>query len=169
MDLTESLRKLSGQISRLSPKKQEILSSWIGVWADYLRYESAFDPTRLMEYSRGDIVHVHLGCNVGNEEGGARYAVVIEKDNPKTSKVITVIPLSTLDEKKGRDSLHVTEVYLGKVVPDSDLEAYALVQCIKSISKIRIIRPKTVSQGVYHLSDEQMSRIDEKMKELFFE
>jgi len=169
MNITESLDKLKDQLTRLSPKKQEIFSNWISVWADYLRYEPGFDPTRLMEYRRGDIVHVHLGCNVGNEEGGARYAVVIEKNNPITSKVVAVIPLSTLDEKKSRDNLHFTDVYLGKVIPHSDLEAYALVQCIRSISKIRIIRPKTVSQGVYRLTDEQMSWIDDKMKELYLQ
>ena len=169
MNITESLDKLKDQLTRLSPKKQEIFLNWISVWADYLRYEPGFDPTRLMEYRRGDIVHVHLGCNVGNEEGGARYAVIIEKNNPITSKVVAVIPLSTLDEKKSRDKLHFTDVYLGKVIPHSDLEAYALVQCIRSISKIRIIRPKTVSQGVYRLTDEQMSGIDDKMKELYLQ
>ena len=168
MTVMESIEKLKEQIDKLSPKKQEILSSWIGVWADYLKYESAFDPARLMEYRRGDIVHVHLGVNVGNEEGGARYAVVVDKNNPRTSKVITVIPLSTLDEKKGRVDLRSTDVYLGKTIPGSDLEAYALTHCIRSISKIRIIRPKNVSQGVYRLSDEQMYAIDAKMKELFF-
>jgi len=168
MDIGEALDKLDDQIAKLSPKKQEILSSWISVWADYLKFESSFDPERLMEYRRGDIIHAHLGVNVGNEEGGARYAVVVDKNNPKTSKVITVIPLSTLDEKKGRDDLRSTDVYLGKTIPGSDLEAYALTHCIRSISKIRIIRPKNVSQGVYRLSDEQMYAIDAKMKELFF-
>jgi len=169
MSVNEALEKLKDQITRLSPKKQDILAKWIGVWADYLKYEASFDPSRLMEYRRGDILHVHLGYNVGNEEGGARYAVVVEKNNPITSKVITVIPISTLDEKKSRDDLRFTEVYLGKIIPESELEAYALVLCIRNISKIRIIRPKTVSQGVYRLSEEQMSVIDEKMKELFFQ
>ena len=168
MTVMESIEKLKDQIAKLTPKKQEVLSSWISVWADYLKFESSFDPERLMEYRRGDIVHTHLGVNVGNEEGGARYAVVVDKNNPKTSKLITVIPLSTLDEKKGRDDLRSTDVYLGKTIPGSDLEAYALIHCIRSISKIRIIRPKAVSQGVYRLSDEQMRDIDEKMKELFF-
>jgi len=167
MNIIEALEKLKDQISSLSPKKQDILSNWISVWADYLRYEPAFEPTRLMEYRRGDIVHVHLGYNVGNEEGGTRYAVVIEKNNPHTSKVIAIIPLSTLDEKKGKDNLHFTDVYLGKIIPDSDSEAYALVGGIRSISKIRIIRPKTVSQGVYRLTDEQMTSINDKMKELY--
>lgn len=52
--------------------------------------------------------------------------------------------------------------------PDFDLEAYALQPYIRSISKIRIIRLKTVSQGAYHLTDERLLYINEKMKELFF-
>ena len=82
MDIGEALDKLDDQIAKLSPKKQEILSSWISVWADYLKFESSFEPERLMEYRRGDIVHAHLGVNVGNEEGGARYAVMVDKNNP---------------------------------------------------------------------------------------
>ena len=114
MTVMESIEKLKDQIDKLLPKKQEILSRWISVWADYLKFESSFEPERLMEYRRGDIVHAHLGVNVGNEEGGARYAVVIDKSNPRTSKVITVIPLSTLDEKKGRGDLRSTDVYFGE-------------------------------------------------------
>lgn len=168
MSIAEAFEKLEGQISKLSPGKQTVLSNWIGVWADYLKYESSFDPTRLMEYRRGDIIHIHMGVNVGNEEGGTRYAVVVENGNPHSSKVITVIPLSTLADKKSRNELRFTDVYLGKVIPGSDLEGYALVNSIRSISKIRIIRPKAVSQGVYRLTDEQMIMIDSKMKELFF-
>lgn len=167
MNIVDALGKLKDQILRLSPKMQEIVSDWICVWADYLRYEAAFDPTRLMEYRRGDILHVHLGVNVGDEEGGARYAVVVDHNNPKTSKVITIIPLSSLDEKKSKDDLRFTDVYLGRIIPDSNLEAYALVKCIRSISKIRIIRPKNISQGVYRLTDEQMAGIDDKIRELY--
>lgn len=165
--MTEALEKLSAQMERLSPKKREILANWLGVWADYLKYESSFDPNRLMEYRRGDIVHVQLGCNVGHEEGGARYAVVVENNNPRSSKVITVVPLSTLNENKSRDALRPTDVYLGKTIPGSDLEAYALANCIRSISKIRIIRPKAAEQGVYRLNDEQLSGLDGKIKELY--
>jgi len=168
MNINESMDKLREQISKLSPGKQGVLSNWLGVWADYLKYESSFDPSRLMEYRCGDIIHVHLGCNVGSEEGSARYAVVVDKSNPITSKIITVIPLSTLDEKKGKDDLRFAEMHLGKTILSSESETYALVQCIRSISKIRIIRPKAVSQGVYRLTDEQMSDIDDKMRELFF-
>jgi len=44
-----------------------------------------------VEYRRGDIIHAYPGMNAGTEEGGARYAVVVDKNNPSTSKVITVI------------------------------------------------------------------------------
>lgn len=167
MAVYEALTKLKEQILTLSPKKQEIVSAWIEVWANYLRYEASFDPKRLMEYQRGDILHVHLGVNVGGEEGGTRYAVVVDRQNPITSKVITVIQLSSLDAKKTRESLSSTEVYLGRIIPDSPLEACALVKCIRSISKIRIIRPKNPSQGVYRLTDDQMAAVDEKMREMY--
>ncbi len=33
----------------------------------------------LRRYKRGEIVKVHLGFNVGSEEGGLHYAVVLDK------------------------------------------------------------------------------------------
>ena len=50
----------------------------------------------LRRYKRGEIVKVHLGFNVGSEEGGLHYAVVLDKNNAKSSPVITIIPLTSV-------------------------------------------------------------------------
>ena len=40
-----------------------------------------------------------FGFNVGSEYGGLHYAVVIDKDNNLSSPVVTVVPLSSTDNK----------------------------------------------------------------------
>ena len=58
--------------------------------------EKQFDPKKLIKYRRGNIVSVHLGYNIGSEQGGLHYGLVIDNNNEKSSKVITIIPLRCL-------------------------------------------------------------------------
>ena len=62
---------------------------------------------------RGEIVKVHLGFNIGSEEGGLHYAVVIEKNNPKSSPVVTVVPLTSIKPSTNLERLHSGNVFLG--------------------------------------------------------
>ncbi|MBC7325001.1 MAG: type II toxin-antitoxin system PemK/MazF family toxin, partial [Moorella sp. (in: Bacteria)] len=123
--------------------------------------ELFFNPQRLLRYSRGDIVFLDFGFNVGTEFGGLHWAVVIE-DNPKTSGNVTVVPLSSLDKNKSIENLHRGEVYLGYIQgPGKQLPTYAKVNQIRAVSKIRIYKPKRVSDGLYRLTNEQLDKIDE--------
>ena len=63
-----------------------------------------------MSYRRGDIVKVHLGYRIGNEEGGLHFAVVVDRHNSKKSGVLTVVPLTS--KKKGK-KLNANNVDLG--------------------------------------------------------
>jgi hypothetical protein len=76
-------------------KKAKLLSYWISDYARMLKQEETFLPEKLKRYKRGEIVKVDLGYNIGNEEGGLHYAVVLDKENRLHSGVITVIPLSS--------------------------------------------------------------------------
>lgn len=51
-------------------KRAKILSFWLKQYVKYLKEEKNFNPAGLKEYSRGDIIKVNLGYNVGSEEGG---------------------------------------------------------------------------------------------------
>lgn len=82
-----------------SYKKAYNISSWINAYTNYLRFENHFLPTKNIAYSRGDIVKVNFGYNVGNELGGIHYAVVIDNNNKHRSGMITVIPLSSTKER----------------------------------------------------------------------
>lgn len=91
-------------------KKAALITYWIRDFCQYIKWEDNFNPKKLKRYERGDIIKVNLGFNVGNEEGGLHYAVVINNSNPLSSGVITIIPLSSV--KKG-ESIYPDDIDLG--------------------------------------------------------
>lgn len=116
----QAIHMLDGYISNLAADpdsktqgKADKLSYWIKDWTKFLEYEPCFNASRLRRYKRGEIVKVHLGYNVGSEEGGLHYCVVIEKDNSRNSPVLTVIPLTSIKQKTDLENLHPGEVDLG--------------------------------------------------------
>ena len=91
-------------------KEEKKQTYWVRDYSRYLNFEDIFKPNKLKEYKRGDIIKVNFGFNLGNEEGGLHYALVVENGNSQSSGVVTVIPLST--EKPGEE-LSNYEVSLG--------------------------------------------------------
>jgi mRNA-degrading endonuclease toxin of MazEF toxin-antitoxin module len=162
--LDAALANLKKQILGIDLKKQKILAAWINVWASYIRTEETFNPTALRKYKRGEIIHLNLGYNIGSELGGTRYAVVVEANNSQNNKTVVVVPISALKNGKTKDDLHFTEVYLGAVIPNSRKESYARTSHIRGVSKMRIIKPKKYSDGIYRLNDDLLNEIDEKVK-----
>ncbi len=81
-------------------KKVHLLSYWFEDFAKYHNDSKDFDPTQLRKYKRGSIIKANLGFNIGNEENGLHYCIVIDKNNPISSGTLTVIPLSTIKETK---------------------------------------------------------------------
>lgn len=165
--LKRAMQTLSGSVSEMPAKQQNIFADWLTTWAKYLKFERTFKPERLKYYKRGDIVHVHFGFNVGSEQGGAHYAVVVDNNNNRTNGCVVVVPISSLEAGRSPDSLHGSEVYLGKIIPGSDIESYAQPLQIRCISKLRIIKPKTDSDTSYILNARLMDIIDSKIIELF--
>ena len=93
--------------------KSDKLSYWIEDWTTFLEFESEFSPKSLRRYKRGEIIKAHLGYNVGSEEGGLHYCVVVEKNNSKNSPIVTVVPLTSIKSKTDLNKLHKGNVYLG--------------------------------------------------------
>ena len=52
--------------------KADKLCYWLEDYMKFLEYEPQFSPTSLRRYKRGEIIKVHLGYNIGSEEGGLR-------------------------------------------------------------------------------------------------
>lgn len=93
--LNDFLTNLAG----VHPKKTDLISYWLHTYTNYIKFEDSFDPKKNKRYERGEIVKVDFGFNVGSEYGGLHYAVVLDKKNDRSSPVITVIPLSSTDNK----------------------------------------------------------------------
>ncbi len=90
-------------------KKADLISYWLESFSLYVSSEEKFDPRRLIRYSRGDVIRLNLGFNIGNEMGGLHFALALDNANHQQSGVITVIPLSSTD---GR-TIHSNNVDLG--------------------------------------------------------
>lgn len=77
-------------------KKGANLVYWLDQYIDYIKQREYFQSRRLIKYERGQIIKVNLGFNVGREEGGLRYAVVLDNNNSQASDVVTVVPLTSV-------------------------------------------------------------------------
>ena len=93
--------------------KADKLSYWIEDWVTFLNFETAFSPSSLRRYKRGEIIKAHLGYNVGSEEGGLHYCVVVDKKNSKNSPVVTVVPLTSVKSKTDLQHLHLGNINIG--------------------------------------------------------
>lgn len=114
--LNKMEKYLDSLIDDSDPKangKADKLSYWLEDWTKFLDFESSFSPSSLRRYKRGEIIKAHLGYNVGSEEGGLHYCVVVEKNNSKNSPVLTVVPLTSLKKKNDINHLHKGCIYLG--------------------------------------------------------
>lgn len=94
------------------------LSYWLRDYASYLEFEKEFDPKKNKRYKRGEIIKANLGYNIGSEEGGLHYCVIIDADNKQSSPIVTVIPLTSLKDGKA-DKLPRSSVYIGTEIFDS--------------------------------------------------
>lgn len=92
-------------------KRADLISYWIKDFQQYIAQERSFDASKIKSYKRGDVVKVNLGFNVGSEQGGLRYAIVLDKNNHHNSKTITVIPLTS---QKNQKEVNPRDVFLGK-------------------------------------------------------
>ena len=116
----EAISKLSSYLDFLieseNPKllgKSDKLSHWLKDWVSFLDFETEFSPSSLRRYKRGEIIKAHLGFNVGSEEGGLHYCVVMDKNNSKNSPIVTVIPLTSVKKTTDLSKLHPGNIYLG--------------------------------------------------------
>lgn len=112
-NLNEYITSLINSSDGKIRSKADKLSYWVEDWVTFLQFESNFSPSSLRRYKRGEIVKAHLGYNVGSEEGGLHYCIVIDKNNSKNSPVVTVVPLTSIKESTDLSHLHKGNINLG--------------------------------------------------------
>lgn len=165
-EMSDMLENIKNTVQTLPDKQQHILFEWFGVWEKYISFEKNFKPNKLLYYKRGEIVLADFGYNIGSELGGKHYAVVIENNNNKANNTVVVIPISSIADDREKP-LHKSEVFLGEIIPGSGVNSYAMPLQIRPISKLRIIKPKTKNDKTIKISNEYLTKIDDKIKELF--
>lgn len=167
--LNTALQNLKLAIQNKPAKTQQILAEWIDTWSKMLKREANFSPSYLPYYKRGDIVYVDFGFNIGSEYGGIHYAVVMEANNNKKNGNIIVVPLTSLDPSKTIASISPVDVYIGdNVIGWTTAATIAKPNQIRSISKMRIVKPVTSKDKKARLTGTQLQLIDDKLKEFIF-
>ena len=136
-----SLRQLKKLMISYTNNKETIskadkLAYWLEDYSRLLSFEDDFNPNYLKSYHRGDVIKVNLGYNIGNEEGGLHYCIVIDRFNPKSSGIVTVIPLTSY---KGK-SLHYSSVFLGNEIYLNFKEKYdkLMLELSQKINSINV-------------------------------
>lgn len=81
-------------------KRAVLISYWLNDFQTFLSQEKTFDSSKIKSYKRGDVIKVNLGFNVGSEQGGLRYAIVLDKNNKHNSKTLTIVPLASLKDER---------------------------------------------------------------------
>lgn len=97
-------------------KKAKLLSYWLFDYTRMLKLETTFEPQKLKRYRRGEIIKVHLGYNIGSEEGGLHYCIVLDKNNTISNPTVTVIPLTSVKANTNIEHLHRSKVFLGDTI-----------------------------------------------------
>lgn len=115
----EALADLKNLMDSLPEGTGKKLAYWLKAYAKYLGKEKSFDPNKLIRYKRGSVVKVDFGFNIGSEEGGVHYAVVIDKKNAMGNPVLTVVPLTSVKETTDLSKLRNSQIFLGEVIYES--------------------------------------------------
>ena len=143
-----------------------IVSYWLRDWTEFLKYEPDFSPRNLKTYKRGQIIKVHLGFNIGSEEGGLHYAVVVDTNNKRSSPVITIIPLTSLKPHIDVQKLRLGNVFLGNELYTSlNAKLSSTIHHLKE--ELETITSLTASNG-NQLTDECIQKLEQLNKEIEF-
>ena len=133
--------------------------------SETLLYEINTKPTRFKRYSRGQIVRVKFGVNIGSEFSGDHYAIVISKQDTMINPVLHVIPITSkkhnynieldnllyneekinelknLLKKESNDNIKKIKKCIKYYSNRKDKTSYACIKHLKTISKLSICKP----------------------------
>lgn len=131
------------------------LCYWLEDYMTYLGYEKSFSPKHLKRYKRGEIIKVHLGYNIGSEEGGLHYAAVLDKNNSVNSPTITIVPLTSVKPATDLKNLRPGNVYLGNELFNSLNSRIIFIQrnLRNKIESLSSVDHLTAEEIVMHKSD----------------
>ena len=161
-NITTLMKEYSDKLIAMSEsndyKKSALLYYWLQDYKNMLNRENNFSPKFMKKYSCGDIINVNFGFRPGAEEGGLHYAVVLD-NNPRSSSVVTVIPLRS---KKNKDAiLRPFEVDLGEVLSTRiAAKTSTLIKEYKIMDSEYKLRQKNYNKACNDLSN-QLKKLEE--------
>ncbi len=92
----------------MNPQKAIDMDYWV---KNYIRFLKNDGSKLKYRYDRGSIVSVDLGTGIGREHSGLHFCVVLNNNYYYSSKLITVVPLSSINNPT--KPLHNSNVFLG--------------------------------------------------------
>lgn len=134
--LTKFDNYLTGLIEGEQKAKAEKISYWLLAWMTYLEREVNFSPNKMLKYKRGSIVKVHLGFNVGSEEGGLHYAIVIDANNDLNNPVFTIIPLTSVKPHTDVERLGKNQLFIGSEIYEKLTQK--LTKILEKLSNVQL-------------------------------
>lgn len=134
------------------------LAFWLNYWChNYIPIEKKFDyESQLLRYKRGDVISLNLGFNIGSEQGGLHYAIVINNNNDKSNPILTIVPLSTHErEHKSEEEYLKYEVLVDNYVFADEIK--------RLINKLSILDSRLKDQKI---SDDAKKKINKEKKDI---
>lgn len=149
-------------------KKANLISYWLKDYIRYIESEETFSCEKLKKYNRGDIIKVNLGFNIGNEEGGLHYCVVLDIINAKKYSTLTVVPLTSQKEHKAIPNSAIllgTEIYDNLYIKNKTLKENANKKYKKYINELKLVRmlPEN-NEDEKIVKNVKFNKIDEKIQ-----
>lgn len=166
---------LDDLISSTDPKvnsKADKFSYWLEDYIKFLEFESVFTPVKMRRYKRGEVIKVHLGYNIGSEEGGLHYCIVLDKDNSIKSPVLSIVPLTSVKSNTDLKKLHKGEIFLGnelfthlssKIITCSNQTKDAIEDLDKQIQELN----KRIDEDYSSETIEQVEELENCVDELY--
>lgn len=117
-EVDDFLNSLISSESPIDKSKADKLSYWLEDYIRFLRIESEISSAKFKRYKRGQVIKVHLGFNVGSEEGGLHYALVISNNDSIKSSVVHIVPLTSIKDSTDLNSIRADR---GQIVLGNEL------------------------------------------------
>lgn len=122
--LSSTLEKLENMLHSLGlsdnpthKQKAMKVAYWLKSYSDFVLNEDKFNINSYPSYKYRSIINVDFGFRLGSEIGGWHYAVVLDKNNNRSSDTVTVVPLVSL-KLTSRNSKHTI------ILPNGIYDAY---------------------------------------------
>lgn len=101
--LNTSNKKLKQAYSKSDSKNMKVIymPHWLEFYSIAIHSDVTSNKKRYYKsYSRGTVVYVKLGSNIGSEFSGNHFCVILDNKDNKGKETVTIVPLSSKGNKK---------------------------------------------------------------------